>query len=279
MLRMIRRLWSRIGARGRSRSQGSGAVGQDGGELFTEENTPREILVSKEARRDCIPVSRHALLQDDGIVCPRCNARVAARCQYNLIHEVERSADGSIWIEEAVCCTNCNAFLLASPDDEIDPVEEGKTYDESIYHRFARPEGWKPVAQRVFDRKPTVGEWVAVRPGIEMEIDGAMTSMDKAEGRVRSVDGNTAKVELAGFSGMNRTEVVDMQIQSIRPMVFESYVPGCRVRIISGKYEGKEGTLKSFNLGTMEVKIGEYTVKIPAERLERLYDESVVYNH
>lgn len=281
MLKAIKRLWSRVTGPGRSRSQANGAAirAENRNALFVEEDTPRELLISQEARKDCLPVSRHALC-NEGIVCPRCGIRVAKPGQWNLIHEVERQADGSIWGEEGVCCTECNAFLLASPDDDIDPVKEGEPYDESVYHRFVRPSDWKPVAQKVFNKKPVDGDWVAVRPGIEMKIDGVMMSMDKAEGRVRSIDGDIAKVELAGFSGMSRTELVDIDIHLIRPMVFESFVPGCSVRIISGKHEGRTGTLKSFNLGTIEVKLDDTTiVRIPQERLERLYDEPVVYNH
>ena len=215
------------------------------------------------------------------MICPRCKNQAVPSGDWDKVHVIERrdDSDGGVWVEEAVCCTECGAFLLASPDDEIDPVREGEPYDQSVYHAFSKPPGWKAPGLRVFDREPEVGEWVAIRPHTQAVIEDAERVLNGCEGRVVSIADGKAKVEVNGFSGMMKSTLTELDLDRIKPVVFDTLVPECSILVISGPHKGEMGTYVMSNKGTAEVRLDTgKTVRVPVERLKRLYDTPIIYN-
>lgn len=212
------------------------------------------------------------------MICPRCKNLAARRGEWDKVHTRDRDNGREFWVEEAVCCTDCGAFLLASPDDDIDPVKEDEPYDESVYHTFVRPDNWIRPTQKVFNRAPVPGEWVAVRPGTKVKIQDIERSLDKCEGRVVSIEGDAAEVEVNGFSGMMKSDLVTIDIHRIRPMVFDILEPGCNVILVSKKGD-VAGVFRGSSKGTAEVETNNGDVeRVPIERIKRTYHDEVVYN-
>jgi len=157
--------------------------------------------------------------------------------------------------------------LLASPDDDIDPIDPERPYDRNIYHRFHRPEGWRPPRQRVLDRQPRSGDWVVVWESYR--AGGAGRDLFNAEGLVDRIDGADAHVKLAGFSGLHGPRVTTIPLDHLRVMVFESYRIGSDVRVTRGEYAGERGTVEDLEGADLHVRLLEsrQCIRIPQERV------------
>ena len=103
---------------------------------------------SAESEVQWASVSRHGLLQQ-GITCPLCGLLVARTGDFAQIHETRYG--------EAIHCGGCKTVLLASPDDDVDPIAPGSRYDEEIYHRFALTSPARPM-QRIRSKPPAPGD-------------------------------------------------------------------------------------------------------------------------
>ncbi len=203
---------------------------------------------------DCVSVTRHGF-QENGVICVRCEKqaaepgdwqKVCIDSKVKRVPEEDRKSpeDWSTdeWEEESVCCPHCNAFLLASPDDDIDPLIDGEPYDKDTYHRFVRPEGWKPPRQRTLDRDAVKGDWIVVDDDISVEIDGVKCDVSRAEGTVDKVHEGAAYILMAGINGASfGMAPAVIPVESVKVMIFDTIRPKDRVRILRGKGEGQEG--------------------------------------
>lgn len=225
-------------------------------------------------------VSRHGLMQG-GICCPSCGSLVAQKGDF---HAIQRTPLG-----EAVPCRACNALLLASPDDDIDPVTPKQSYDESIYHTFVRGDAVAvapPVRkQRCLKRAPVVGDWVVIIAHEKTIVSQNAPAQDLygSEGRVTDISGSDAAVALSGNSGIGGTgelggTFVMMPLSAIAPMVLPTLRPSDSVRVLRGEYAGWRGVVRGFAQGTVQVDLmlnaigglvtPTVTVDLPIERLE-----------
>ena len=84
--------------------------------IFHKEN----VATKEEREKHCLPVSRHGL-DDKGVICPRCHELAVEPGDWRKIHKIERidTKTGRYYYEEAVCCPECNAFLMASPASRL----------------------------------------------------------------------------------------------------------------------------------------------------------------
>lgn len=245
-----------------------------------------QLVTAEEREATTLAVTRHGL-QESGVRCPRCGSQAVEPGDWTQIHKRQRILrDGKgveldRWLEEGVSCTACGTFLLASPDDDIDPVVAGEPYDESIYHTFVRPEGWEPPTQRRLARAPREQEWIVVEPGTSVEVAGAQRDVSNAEGRVVEVDGDRARVELAGFCGVKKDTFVWFDLDQIRPMVFDRLQIGTRVRLMRhSRYQGREGEISKLpsseeEAGTVGVTLDgdDIEVIVPIERVKQILEE------
>lgn len=180
---------------------------------------------------------------------------------------------------EAVFCT-CGKMLLASPDDDIDPVMPSKQYDADIYHRFARPASWSPTRQRqrTLKRAPVANEWAVVFDYKRM-VDGVEHDLDGGEGRVVSVDPTTVTIALSdGIAGSSQGERhITIPIEHVRPMIFDTLRKEDQVTILRGPGAGSTGVVKHFEggmdkSGSIGVLVKGKIVTIPVERLEKIHE-------
>lgn len=213
-------------------------------------------------RANFLPVSRHGLAEH-GVTCPRCSELAVDPNDWAKIHAFERKTH----TEEAVCCWNCGAFLLASPDDDIDPVRSDEEYDPDIYHRFVRPEGWTPPRQRVLDREIREGDWVVVWESFRTDNG---TDLKDGEGRVSRIADGIATVIMAGFPGITAPSQSQIPVRALRVMVFERYRIGMRVRIKRGEGKGLEGTITAFKGGDLTIEVDGRRINTTQERVDRI---------
>ncbi len=137
-------------------------------------------------------VSRHGFLES-GVTCPICSAVAARPGDWHKISYTKRG--------EGVNCTSCHHTLLASPDDDKDPVKPGESYDENIYHRFARPFDHGVVRQRTVTDPPGRGDRVL----IEVDADGPYADAhkyDNQEANIIADEGELWRVALNGNEGI-----------------------------------------------------------------------------
>lgn len=134
---------------------------------------------------------------------------------------------------------------MASPDDSIDPVQFGEAYDKATYHTFAKPDGFEwPTVPKHWNRTPEVGEWVTI---VERHLTTDGKNLRGAEGKLQSIQGDTATVRLGGFMAMLNTE--DIPLNLIRPVVFDAYHTGVPVRVTRGPKSGTVGVVTDILLG------------------------------
>jgi len=191
-------------------------------------------------------------VQESGIRCPRCSERALDPGDWAHIHSLQRP--GGV-VEEAVCCWNCNAFLLASPDDDVDPVRSGESYDPRIYHRFVRPPGWTPPTQETLDRPPRPDDWIVVVKSHRLDKRDLLN----AEGLVLEVTEHNVTFRPAGFCGLQRDRSEVVPIEKVRVMVFQTYRAGMRVRVTRGEHRGLEGRITDLRGANITVESNDGT--------------------
>lgn len=218
----------------------------------------------------CFPVSRHGFAES-GVRCPYCNEMAAEPGDWRKVHKINKR--GGI-VEEGVSCEACGKFLLASPDDDIDPIKQGDAYDRSIYHKFARPPGWEPPRQQIIERPIRAQDWVVVWSDY---VDERGHNLYNAEGMVTSVRSRTeeAVVVLAGFAGINGDASHVIPLHVLRPMAFERYLVGNRVRITRGERYGRVARIIATNGGmlTLSAETTSGTcesLELPMEHVTRI---------
>lgn len=178
--------------------------------------------------------------------------------------------------EEAVNCGACHKFLLASPDDEIDPLQPGELYDPNIYHKFVRPDGWEAPRQNVLNRPPRKEDWVVVWDDFTYMKNDRPHQLKGAEGKVIQLDQDTANLLLAGFGGIEKNTSVPVPIKHLKVIQFDSFTIDSRVRIIRGKYRDCTGTVLSFQSGDITIKMDtepSIIATLPMEHLQRISTE------
>lgn len=240
----------------------------------------KDVVTLEQREKHCFPVSRHNL-ETQGITCPRCGEQAVEPGDWTKVHRIERNerTTGRIYYEEAVCCWNCDAFLLASPDDETDPIGPGAKYDLALYHSFDRPEGWEPPRQRIINRPVEVDDWVVVWEHYVEELDHIKRDLFNAEGRVsavKEVEGEkVAECILAGYAGLDKTLRTDIPTKYLRPMQFDRFKVGNKVEVIRGEHRGLRGTIERMRGANMVIKEdlqGDsiQAIELPMERVKRL---------
>ncbi len=230
-------------------------------------------------------VSRHGLLQA-GITCPYCGREAARTGEFNRIHTTR--------FGEAIVCIHCLAVLLASPDDDVDPVKPGAQYDETIYHTFAISGRQRTIGQKLSGATPVLGDWVVI-VSKRLVVGGtranptAPTNYFGTEGRVDSVleDGRYT-IALGGNHGIGGAGSAPesglggswgtFDRDEIRVMVLPILRAGDRVRIMTGPGCGQTGSIAVAGSGSVElVTESGAPMKLPIERVEKIVaDEQVV---
>lgn len=215
-----------------------------------------------------VPVSRHGL-EDCGVTCPVCGEKAVAPGDWRKVHVREvRLRDGRLIKEEGVCCTDCNLFLLASPDSDIDPLEHNQDYDPEIYHKFARPPGWEPPKQKTAQRMARPGDWVVFAKDAVVEVDGEPRDLGGAEGRFLELTEDGQALVRVGTKIQNIQ--VKVSLEQIQPMLFETIKVKDTVRVTKGTYKDLEGEVEAFNKGELTVYLQQprLTVTLPIEHFE-----------
>lgn len=274
LLKLARMLWTRIfGSRGKQCS------------VAVRLSVKGEGLPADDGKYTWHSVSRHGLVQQ-GITCSECGRAVAKPGDVHLIHVTR--------LGEAITCPHCNTILLASPDDAIDPVKPGESYDQTVYHAFVRPAGGSAVRrQRVMLKPAQVGEWVVIGTHEALPVEGEASSRtldppaDRygSEGRVVEIDGDLALVALAGNEGMGGAGSprglaiggtwLRVRREAVFPMVLPSLRIGDRVSILRGPGEGQCGTIEHISGGKVIVRVGDERYETLIERIEIIFPDIV----
>lgn len=207
-------------------------------------------------------VSRHGLVQG-GITCPCCGGVAASKGEFEAIHETRMG--------EAVNCTACRAVLLASPDDDLDPVKPGQPYDGNTYHAFQRPPGWTPF-QRTIDEPVRQDSWIVITTSELLPVNGVPTCLRGSEGRVMSICEGRATVALSGNSGFAGSDLgallVDVPIAGVSVMLMSSFRAGDMVEVTRGPEAGTTGTVVSYRKGHLHIVTDTgAALDLPIERL------------
>lgn len=186
-------------------------------------------------------------------------------------------------------------MLFASPDDAIDVVKIGEPYDESVYHRFARPEGWKPPRQRTTSDAPKVGDWVVVENySGPVDVNGVMQDMplDGSEGIAVVERLDSFKVALGGNEGVGGSGskgsgtlggvYADIPRANVFVMILPILRVGDRVRVVRGKLRKMTAKVLSMRGGSIEVALyggdsaaitlNAARVTLPIEYLEKTHE-------
>ncbi len=203
-------------------------------------------------------VSRHGF-HESGVTCPCCGQQAVRPADWSKIVQ-------TTWGEAVFC--GCGRMLLASPDDDVDPVTPKKRYDPAVYHKFVRPPAWKKPRQRTLSRPPVKDDWVVI---FDHKHEGR--ELDGGEGRVISVSGDTLTLSMTdGIAGSSYGEKhIEVPIDRAHVMVFDALRKGDRVSILSGPRAGQTGTVQAFKSGTVELLlISGDTDELPVERLQKI---------
>ncbi len=204
-------------------------------------------------------VSRHGY-HESGVTCPCCGQRAVRAADWSKVVKTS-------WGEAVFC--SCGRMLLASPDDDIDPVSPKTWYDPAIYHTFARPANWEKPRQRTLSRPPVANDWVVI-------FDHRIGSHDLtgAEGRVVDVVGPVITVALSdGIAGSSTGERhVELPIEKARVMLFDTLRREDRVTVLRGPDAGRVGIVQEFKSGMVDVLIDGTVATIPVERLQPLHE-------
>lgn len=190
-------------------------------------------------------VSRHGLSRA-GVFCPACGAQAAKPNQWRKVRQTK-------WGEAVQC--SCGKVLLASPDDDIDPVKPDSQYDEAIYHSFHKPPTWSPPLPRLRSKLPQVEDWVYIMQGLSMVLlghertPGGMQDVRGCEGRVVERDAlGVLLVALAGNTGLGGQQGIGgayahVPEESAFVMITDAIRPGNLVRVVKGPHEGRTGVV------------------------------------
>lgn len=221
----------------------------------------------------CFSVTRHGF-DGVGVTCPNCGELAAEPGEWRMVQSAEKiergenGAEKDRWTEEGICCWNCNSYLMASPDSDIDPLELGEEYDRDVYHKFVRPEGWQPPTQRTEDRPVEVDDWVVINRGVAIEVNGKNQDVGGSEGRIKSIEDGIAEVMTTTLPG--ESKLLKLQVEHCKPMVFDMLKPGMAIRVTRGKYRGVKGTVIETNQGQITVRLNnQITTTLPIERIAR----------
>jgi hypothetical protein len=219
--------------------------------------------VVSDSREALAHVSRHGLA-GSGVVCPECQRLVAKAGEWDKVTSTPYG--------EAICCLACKLMLLASPDDDIDPVRPGQKYDEAIYHKFARPVGTKRPRQRTLARDPVVGDWVAIRDFVWTKPDGSTQDLDRGEGRVTAIADGRATLTLV--QGMGDSVTVNVPLDLIRPMASDTLTKGDRVTIVRGAGAGRIGVVQGAKQADITIALTnpDDELTLPIEHLEKIHE-------
>lgn len=223
---------------------------------------------SRPDRDQLVPVSRHGL-EEYGVTCPACGERVVAPGDWRKVHIREvRLRDGRLIKEEGVCCSDCNLFLLASPDSDVDPLEHNQDYDPEIYHKFARPLGWEPPKQKTAQRRAKPGDWVVFTEDAVVEVEGEPRQLGGTEGRFMELTEDGQALVRVGTKIQNIQ--VKVSLEQIQPMLFETIKVRDTVKVIKSVYKDFEGEVQAFNKGELTVYLHQpkLTVTLPIEHFE-----------
>ena len=217
-------------------------------------------------------VSRHGLWQA-GLNCSNCHARVAEIGEFTKIQPTSRG--------ESIPCLECGTVLLASPDDDVDPVSPAEKYDESVYHTFSRPPQQKRY-QRMTSSLPAVRDWVVI---VQYKSKYGGRDLDTAEGRVLSLadrDGvSCAEIALSGNDGIAGARDMGADIEWIPvthvfPMIQSTLRVTDPVRFTRGHHFGVVGKLTECANGRAEVLVPSGSViRCPIEHIERFHHDEL----
>jgi hypothetical protein len=236
---------------------------------------PRRVLcdgkpVDTDAR--CVPVSRHGL-EENGVTCPSCGILAVQPADWSKVAR-KRDKAGKI-IQEAVSCPGCSAFLMASPDDALDPIKPGEKYDETVYHCFVRPPDWTPPRQQYLNRPLAIGDWICLANLREIplakrtpDVLEVYRERSDTEGTVVSIEGETTTIRMIGGLGDCFAQTLhDFPTHILRPMRFETFRVGSHVKILYGEAAGSTGTVLALERGGyLVVQTGHMTITIHTER-------------
>ncbi len=229
-------------------------------------------------------VSRHGLLQA-GIKCPYCGHVAAQTGKFDLIHKTR--------FGEAVNCAACLAVLLASPDDDIDPVKPGQDYDPSIYHTFVRSTTARRIGQRLTKADPLKGDWIVIvteqpvgtlsNPDVKTNFFGTEGRVDAIgpEGRYTVALGGNHGIGGAGSDigqGLGGSWAVFDRDQ-IAVMVQPILRARDTVRITQGPRIGQSGIVQSVNGSNVvltDVHDCAAPLELPLERVQKVVDNELV---
>lgn len=219
-------------------------------------------------------VSRHGLVQQ-GITCPLCERLAAPIGDFSRVSDTPYG--------EAVGCTVCKAVLLASPDDDVDPVNPLNPYDETIYHKFARPTKPAPrPLQRIRSIPPSPGDWIVIitRHPYSPGAGHPPTDLFGTEGRVETVSGDTCVVAVSGNHGIGGAgggvgsglggAWATISLKHVAVMVTPSLRVGDLVRIDSGDGAGLCGGITSIFKGKVEVETDTVPYRTVSTVIERV---------
>ncbi len=208
-------------------------------------------------------VSRHGL-RASGVTCPCCGFLAVRADDWAKVVQTS-------WGEAVFC--SCGRMLLASPDDDIDPVTPKQWYDPGIYHRFARPAAWEAPRQRTLTRPPLPNEWVVIFD-YKHPINGVEHDLDGAEGRAIAVTPLEVCVALSdGIAGSTLgAQHVVVPLDRVHVMIFDTLRKGDRVNILRGTAAGSSAVVVAFKAGEIEVLSGKTLLSVPVERLEKIHE-------
>ena len=223
----------------------------------------------------CFSVTRHDF-DTKGVTCPNCKKLAAEPGEWKRVQTAERierdkkGIEKERWTEEGVCCWNCDSYLMASPDSDVDPLELGQEYDRNIYHKFVKPEGWTPPIQATSDREVVVDDWVVINRGIVITIDGKKQDVGGTEGRVVSIEEGIVEIKRKSLFPLGKATNIKINIEHCRPMVFETLKPEVAIRVIRGKYQGEKGVVLECDKAQITVRLENgVTTTLPIERFVR----------
>lgn len=258
-------------------------VAADGGVFDPKSENGSSASPLASAPGDVGFISRHALASD--VTCPVCSGFASEANPWRRVVLSDKYGEG-------IGCDSCSAMLFACPDDAIDPVKPGQMYDESIYHRFARPDGWKPQRQRTTSDAPKVGDWVVIEKYTgPVDVNGVMQDMplDGSEGIAVVERPDSYKVALGGNEGVGGSGskgsgtlggvYADIPRANVFVMILPILRVGDRVRIVRGKLRKMTAKVLDMRGGSIEVAIYEgenkqnaARVTLPIEYLEKIHE-------
>lgn len=218
-------------------------------------------------------VSRHGLV-GSGVSCPMCGVLAARAGELEKVVQTR-------WGEAILC--SCRRMLLASPDDDIDPVKPGVPYDESIYHRFVKPDNYRR-RQKTLKRSPVVNDWVVIFDFKSIvNGSGPVHDLDGGEGRVSVLhDDGTAVVELAGNGGIGGSgfgaQLVTIPLANIKVMAQPTLHKGDPVRVLRGKGAGERGIVTLLDMAEganarVDVELPSGVITTVIERVEKIHED------